>query len=285
MKLLREPLLHFLLLGGALFCVSAWRGADTRGDNPSRQLRIGEQDVTWLKDTWAAQWQREPSPDELRGLVTAYVKEELLAREAREMGLDRDDTIVRRRLAQKVEFIVQDASDSAEPSEDELQRLYDAQKDRFSDAAHVSFMHVYFTPEHRPAVVAALVSLRAGANPVTMGDPSLIGSVFAGASEKTVAAQFGDDFARALFSIAPGAWQGPIESTFGPHVVRVTATTPMRQLSFAEARPRVLERWHDERRSADEAKYFAGLLKKYDIVVDESVRPVVGTLVLAEPAR
>ena len=168
-RLLKEPLLHFLLFGALLFGAYAWMNRGAGDVRPVRQVRVGENDVKWLKETWARQWQREPTREELRGLVMDFLKEELLAREAREMGLDENDTIVRRRLAQKVEFLVQDTARLAEPTEDDLRRFYAAHPERFSEEARVSFTHVYFSRDHPQEVAAARARLEANANPLEMG--------------------------------------------------------------------------------------------------------------------
>src|SRR5512137_1593075 len=138
-KVLKEPLLHFLVIGAVLFAAYAWRNRGAQSDAGGRQVRISEGDVKWLKETWAKQWQREPNREELRGLVTEFLKEELLAREAREMGLDQNDVYVRRRLAQKVEFMVQDTSRLVEPTENDLRRFYAGNPERFSEPVRVSF--------------------------------------------------------------------------------------------------------------------------------------------------
>ena len=141
-RLLKEPLLHFLVLGALLFGAYAWlnRGASARQENGAGTVRITTTEVAWLADTWARQRQRPPTREELRGMVTEYLKEELLAREARAMGLDEDDLVVRRRLAQKLEFLVQDTSRLAEPTDEELLRLYEANLDAIpNQAAH--FLH------------------------------------------------------------------------------------------------------------------------------------------------
>jgi hypothetical protein len=153
-RLTKEPLFHFLLIGAVLFGAYAWRNRGTPGENQARQVRISEADVKWLKETWARQWQREPTLDELGGLVTEFLKEELLAREAREMGLDQNDTVVRRRLAQKVEFLVQDTSQWVEPTEDDLRKFHAAHPERFSEPARVSFTHIYFSREKRTDAAA-----------------------------------------------------------------------------------------------------------------------------------
>lgn len=277
-KLLREPLLHFLLIGTVLFGVFAWRNRTLPGETKAGQVRVSEADVKWLKETWAKQWQRPPDSDELRGLVTEFLKEELLAREAREMRLDQDDIYVRRRLAQKMEFIVQDISRLAQPTEEDLRKFYVAHPERFSDGARVSFTHVYFNNEHRGDVEAALKRLQAGANPAELGDRLLVDQEVSAADPQAVGAQFGADFSRAVFEMPQGEWRGPVKSGYGLHLVRVSAKQPGQVRDFAAVREQVLLRWQDQRQREDNEKYFASLLKKYDVVLDESVKPMIGSL-------
>ena len=137
-KLFKEPLLHFFLIGAVLFGAYSWMNRSAQSEANALQVRITEGEAKWLQQTWAAQWQREPTREEFRGLVAEYLKEELLSREAREMGLEQNDIYVRRRLAQKVEFLVQDASRMIEPSEDDLQKFYAAHSGQYRDAAQVS---------------------------------------------------------------------------------------------------------------------------------------------------
>jgi hypothetical protein len=285
-RLIHEPLLHFLLIGAVLFGAYAWRNRGTPGESQARQVRISEADVKWLKETWSKQWQREPTRDELRGLVTEFLKEELLAREAREMGLDQDDIVVRRRLAQKVEFLVQDTSQLVEPTEDDLRKFYADHPERFSEPARVSFTHVYFSPEKRKDAAsdanAALERLgdprrlTLDPQPSELGDRLLLDSDFRDVNQQAVAGQFGETFATAVFALPAGSWRGPIESGYGLHLVRVLSQTPARQREFAQVQIQVLDRWRDQRRQESNREYFAGLLKKYDVVMDETVRPLVG---------
>jgi parvulin-like peptidyl-prolyl cis-trans isomerase-like protein len=287
-RLTREPLLHFLLIGAVLFCAYAWRNRTAPTQSKIRQVRVSQDDVLWLKENWAKQWQREPTRDELRGLVTEFLKEELLAREAREMGLDQNDMVVRRRLAQKVEFLVQDTSQLVEPTEDDLRKFYSAHPERFSEPARVSFTHVYFSQQKRKDAAAdakaALVELSpAGAErrppgDPQIGDPLLLDLDFRDLDRQAVAGQFGEKFAAVVFAQPAGSWRGPIESGFGLHLVRVLNQTPARQREFAQVRLQVLERWREQRRQESNREYFAGLLKKYDVVVDERVTPLVGAL-------
>jgi PPIC-type PPIASE domain len=286
-KLLREPLLHFFLAGAALFVTNAWldRSQQTPEASDQREVRISEGHVRWITETWMRQWQREPSREELRGLIKDLLKEELLSREALELGLDQDDTIVRRRLAQKMTFLVEGTSRLAEPTEDELQQFYNAHPENFRQAARVSFGHVFFDPTRRADAVAdaqqILVEL-AGVGEaelvVDKGDRLLVEPQMNDADPGTVAAQFGQEFALAVFELAPGAWHGPITSAYGLHLVRVFETTPAKQRSFLEVKAQVLEQWHEQQRRENEERYFAELFKKYKILTDKSVKARIGTL-------
>lgn len=140
--LLREPLLHFLLAGSLLFVVYTWLNRDG-GDTP-RVVHITAADVNWLRETWARQWSRPPDENELRSLVAGHLKEKLLVREARELGLELDDTVVRRRLAQKMEFLVQDAASLTEPGDAELRRLYKKNIADYRSPTQISFTQIYF---------------------------------------------------------------------------------------------------------------------------------------------
>ena len=148
-RLIREPLFHFLVLSALIFCAYAWLNPGASAQQVAGTVRITGRDVAWLADTWVRQQQRPPTREELRGLVTEYLKEQLLAREARSMGLDQDDLIVRRRLAQKLEFLVEDTPQQAEPTEQDLLRIYKASPDQFQSPARVSFTQIYFSRERR----------------------------------------------------------------------------------------------------------------------------------------
>ena len=183
MQLLREPLLHFAVAGAILFGGYSWLNnprADTTAVEP---VRISEGDVRWLKQTWSSQWLREPSADELKGLVDDLLNEKLMAREAEAMGLGEDDTIIRRRLAQKLKFLVEDTAQLAEPSEAELRQFYAANTLHFETPGRLSFRQVYFNPEHRTDAQAdakaALAALSAqGEAEPTAGDRLLFGDSF-----------------------------------------------------------------------------------------------------------
>ena len=253
---LGEPLVHFLAIGSLLFGVYAWlqRGDSGGLANGADPVRITATEISYLTQTWERLQQRAPTREELHALVAGYLKEELLGREARELGLDQNDPIIRRRLAQKVEFLVNDTSQLAAPTDDDLRRLYEANKESFHTAAQVSFIHVFFNPETRRDAAgdatAAIAPLSIGAPIGSLGDPSPIDAEMRDDNLQTVAEQFGDAFANAVFALKPGQWQGPIPSSFGLHLVRVTEARPARQLELSEVEAQVRERWRDEQQRA-----------------------------------
>jgi len=285
---LKEPLLHFLIAGGLLFVIFKVvnRGRETGDASAGSHVRIGEADVQWLEETWARQWQRTPSKDELQGLVRDYLKEELLSREAKSMGLDQNDTIVRRRLAQKMEFMIQDTVSAAAPTEAELLQLYNSNPVIFQVPARLSFKQIFFNPE-KPGTPAAeraakaleqLTKPEGPADPGEFGDSMLLEREFFGEEESSISNLFGKDFAKKLFELEPGKWRGPIESTYGLHLILITEKQAARARDFAKSRDRVLGEWQRRRQQTENEKYFAALLKKYNVTLHEKVESIVGPL-------
>ena len=267
---LSEPLVHFLILSGLLFGAYGWNNRGV-GDE-ARVVRVTAAEVNWLAETWTGQWQRQPSEQELRGLVADYVKEEVLAREAKEIGLDENDTIVRRRLAQKMEFLVQDTARLAEPGEDELRRLYHADMARYRTPARISFTQIFFKTETGARIGLAQVALH---GPAQLGDYTLLDRDYATLDEQTVSTLLGGQFAQQVFALEPDRWQGPIISAYGFHLVRVSGRESPMLRPFGEVRTQVLEDWHRAQQARANEQFYAGLLKKYEVVVDETVRPLM----------
>ena len=285
MQPLREPLLHFAVAGAILFGGYSWLNnpqADTTAVEP---VRIGEGDVRWLKQTWSSQWLREPSAEELKGLVDDLLNEKLMAREAEAMGLGEDDTIIRRRLAQKLKFLVEDTAQLAEPSEAELRQFYAANPTHFETPGRLSFRQVYFNPEHRTDArtdaKAALAALSAqGEAEPTAGDRLLFGDSFDDTDELALSGMFGADFAHEVFALEPGAWRGPVKSGYGLHLVFVTQRTPTVPKPFETVRDAVLAEWRAAKQTELSRDYLAELRKKYGVELDDGAKAVLA----AEPA-
>jgi hypothetical protein len=282
MRLLREPMLHFALAGGLLFGAYAAMPGETLPEDETEQVVVGEGELRWLQETFTNQWQRPPTREELEGLLASYLEEELLSREAKALGLDEGDTIVRRRLAQKLDFIISDTSSLAEPGEDELRRYYAEHPDAFTTAPRLSFEQRYFSPERRldaegdaKAVLHCISGSAQFANALDGGDPLFLEGGFEALDEMTLANLFGDGFAAAVFALAPGAWNGPIASGYGVHLVKVTQIDPGRLPDFEEVRDDVLAAWRDGQYRESKAQYLASLREKYGVTVMPSVAPLL----------
>ncbi|MHB2208218.1 peptidyl-prolyl cis-trans isomerase [Methylobacterium sp. CM6257] len=276
--LVREPLVHFLFAGAVLFGGYSWlnRGAQSEPE----PIRIGEGEARWVRETFSSQWRRDPTPDEMRDLLTTLRDEELLAREARALGLDQHDTVVRRRLAQKLSFLVEDTARLAEPGEDQLRQFYTDHAERYRSAPRISFRHVFFSPERRPhataeanAARALLSSAGSDARP-TVGDPLALDDAFTDLDPQSLASLFGPDFARSVFALPVRSWSGPVRSAYGTHLVRISSRTQGEVRPFAEVRGAVTEAWYGARQRALKDEYLGALRAKYGVVWDVSARPV-----------
>lgn len=270
---LKEPLVHFVLLGGLLF--AAYAGLN-RGDSANPQVvRISAAEVAWLTQTWARQWQRPPDERELRGLVTDYVKETLLAREALALGLDENDTIVRRRLAQKMTFLVEDTARLAEPKDQVLRKYYAEHSERYQVPASISFSQRFFSTERAASEALKTLVHNLAAE---VGERSLLPSELTMVDAQAVSNAFGPQFNEQVFALEAGKWQGPIASAYGFHLLRIDEKQPARLPSFEIVHERVLEDWYRRQQERVNEKYFARLLEKYDVIVEDEVKPIVGPL-------
>ena len=277
-KLLQEPLFHFLLLGAVLFGAYALLN-DGESERGSRTvIEIAKSDVDWLIAAWSRQWRRPPTETELRGLIADRVREEVLYREALAMGLDRDDEIVRRRLAQKMEFLTKDLVLMTEPTDSALRAYFEQEADRYHIPEERAFTHIYFSTDARgeAAVDAARTALATLQNASTtverapeLGDRLLLPSSYTLRSAEQVARDFGREFAAGLFAAEPGAWSGPIGSAYGFHLVRVTEWTGATMPPYEEVMDRVRTDYDAARRTEADEAVFQALLDRYDVQVDE----------------
>lgn len=275
MKIFREPLLHFLALGALLFALNEWRTSRRPAADAGARIEVSAAVIERLRSAFERQFGQPPNAEELRGQVTAHIREEVFCREALALGLDRDDLIVRRRLAQKMEFLTGDIAGAAEPAEAAVREFFEKNATRYARAGRVSFRHVYFSREKQgaraePAAREALAALEKGANDETMGDPFLHGFEFAEREPDDVVAAFGAEFAQQLAAQPAGVWRGPVASSYGLHLVRVEARTEPRAVKFEEVREAVLRDFKEDRRSTANREVFEKLRERYHVTVDET---------------
>jgi peptidyl-prolyl cis-trans isomerase C len=274
-KILKEPLFHFLLLGAVIFVV--YFMLNPAADNAGNQIRVTQGDVERFKQVFQKQWQRQPTTEELQGLIRAHLKEEVLYREALAMGLEKDDTIVRRRLAQKVEFLITDITVPTDVDDKELMTFYEKNATRYTRATRLSFRHIYFNPDIRGertmdeanATLHTLQSTNAGMNvPDNYGDRYMLPLQFESAAEDEVARAFGRDFAEQLVQLEPGRWQGPVRSGYGVHLVYIKQRVASSVYPFNEVRERVKNDYLFDLRQTRNEEVLEKLKARYKIIVE-----------------
>lgn len=260
----REPLVHFLLIGAVLFAgLQGVRAAE----RPT--VRISEQELNQLVSYWQMQSGRAPTKAELAAILQDRVDEELLAREAQRLGLDRDDMIIRRRLAQKMSFASEDVGAIPEPTDAQLRAYYDKHKDQYATPAHIALRQVYFSADRGPqvqeAAAEAMAQARRGEAPT--GDPFLLPLTYADVSPADLVRDYGAGFAKAVQAAPIGGWIGPLASPYGLHLVRVESRQGAELAPFDSVRGDVREAWVAERRAANNAAFLKGLRQRYRVVV------------------
>lgn len=273
-RILREPLLHFLLLGVAIFV--AYRLVSKPNETKPGTIVITQAQIAAMEEGFSRTWRRPPLPDELEGLIRDRVQEEVYCREAVALGLDKDDAIIRRRLRQKMEFVTDGIAKVSEPTDHELNAYLRSHADTFRVQRQFTFSHVFLDPEKHGETLqrdtAQLLAQlnRAGvhADVSAMGDPFLLDHTFVNQPNGEVAKQFGEKFATKLGELPLGQWQGPIESGYGTHLVFINERTEGRVPALAEVREVVRREWINARRLEENEKFSALLLKQYVVTIE-----------------
>ena len=269
----------FLVLGVGVFALDLWPAGDGK---ESHVIEVTADEVERLHARWTAQWGRPPTGPELESLIAEAVDEEILYREAQRLGLDREDAIVRRRLAQKLTFILEGAGGPA-PA-DEVERYYAQHAERYRRPRRTTFDHVFLSADHRtdPAGDAAAllreVATADGADFARrggwkgLGDPFMLPRSFAERTDDEIARLFGTGFEAEVSTLPAGGWRGPIESTYGMHLVRVRRRTASRTPRLGELRGRVVADLQDERRRERGRAAYRTLRDGYDVRVPTADR-------------
>ena len=272
----REPLIQFLLLGTALFAIYSFlAGAEGPGE-AEYEIYLTPDELLQMTVYFESQWKRQPNLAEFDRLLENRVEEEVLYREALAMGLDKDDTIVRRRMAQKMKFLAEDVATASDPTDEELRQWFSEHSRLFALPGRISFKQVYFSPDQhgeRTQQVAETALVELAGQPIDspltnqLGDSIMLQAYFGDRSVETLAQEFGPAFAQEVRKLTPGSWQGPIESGLGWHLVYIDFLEPGRLPDFSEVEPEVRNAWLSEKKELAYREAYEEMRAKYTILL------------------
>jgi hypothetical protein len=271
-KLYKEPLFHFLIIGMMLFVLFSIFNKE-ESNVSGNQIVVTAAEIERLSDNWSKKWNRPPTEIELKGLIDSYIKEEVYYREALALGLDQDDTILRRRLMQKMEFLSNDLAELNQPDETALSKYFLDNQEKYEILPRISFTHIYFSADKRGAkafedakdVLSGLNALRAPEK----GDSFMLEYDFVQETPFEVARLFGNNFSEKLFTLEANNWQGPIESGYGLHLVRISEKIDASMPELASVIDKVRTDFMFEQRQRVNREIYERFKERYEIVIEE----------------
>ena len=276
-KILKEPLTHFLVIGALIFVVFALVNKDEIAID-SKKIVVSAGDIERLAANWSKKWNRQPTEAELKGLIDSYIREEVYYREALALGLDQDDTVLRRRLMQKMEFLSNDLADLNNPDETALNEYFLENSDKYELPARISFTHIYFSLDKNgngiyESAEKVLTDIKASTMPVLRaperGDSFMLQYDFTLETPFEVSRLFGQQFTEELFQTATESWQGPIASGYGLHLVRITEKIDARMPELAAVIDKVRTDFMFEQRQKTNKAIYERFKERYEIVIED----------------
>lgn len=274
MKWLKEPLLHFLLIGCVFFFIYDMKNGPTVN---TKSIVISKAEIEHLKVLWTKTRQRVPTQSELQMLIDHEIREKIMYREALALGLDQGDSFVRRRLAQKMEFFSSNIADLAKPSEEELLQYMSAHKKMFRSPVKINFTQIYIDPsKHKLQTYSQtlLDTLDSKKNEVDitllteLADSNMFKQFYTGESEYSLKKVFGEVFVKELFALPVQTWQGPILSSYGEHLIFIHSVTRSQQEPLNLVRDKVVMEYKAQKRKEMDKVFYGNLRKSYDVTVE-----------------
>jgi hypothetical protein len=268
----KEPLLHFLVIGAMIFVFFSIANKEEAAVSGNK-IVVSNAEIERLGYNWSKRWNRPPTETELQGLIESYIKEEVYYREALTLGLDQNDTILRRRLMQKMEFLSNDLAELNQPDETELNEYFIDNQDKYELPARISFTHIYFSMDKRGAKASeyaknVLLELKSSRAP-ERGDSFMLEYDFVQETPFEVERLFGKGFAEQLFILGTNSWHGPIESGYGLHLVRISEKIDARMPDLASVIDKVRTDWMFEQRQKTNKEIYERFKERYEIVVED----------------
>lgn len=279
-KILHEPLAHFVLAGVLIFILYSLLEPDS---GRAELITVDKATIERLKAEWSRRTNREPSPEELEGLLTNYLFEELFYREAVSLGLEQDDPIIRRRLVQKMELLAESAAQQVQPTEAELLEWYEAHPELYRSDPRLGFKHIYFSHDRRDnsaekdasALLSRLAGLDDNAGQPGQGDSFMLPYEFTDIGRSQLGRLFGGDFASTLFTLEPESWQGPVRSGYGYHLVYLFHLKAAQPIPFADNKTRGTQDWQRDRYEQAKQGILEELESRYEISYTEEAQSLL----------
>jgi hypothetical protein len=271
-KWYKEPLLHFLVIGVVIFAVFSIANKEEAAVGGNK-IVVSSAETERLSDAWSKRMNRPPTEIELQGLIEAFIKEEVYYREALLLGLDQDDTIIRRRLMQKMEFLSNDLAELNQPDESALNKYFLENQEKYRLHAQISFTHIYFSIDKRGAMALedskrVLAELDVPRAP-ERGDSFMMEYDFVQETPSEVTRIFGSGFAERLFTLEINTWQGPVASGFGYHLVRINEKIDARMPELASVIEKVRTDFMFEQRQKINKEIYEKFKSRYEIVIED----------------
>lgn len=276
-SVVREPLLHFALIGLGLFI---WYGAVAPESSDGQQIIISQPIQIELARQFQATWSRPPTKIEMVGLINNYIRDEILYREGVAIGLEKNDTVIKRRLRQKLEVLIEEQGNSNPATDADLNAYLAKHADEFRKPAVLTFEQIYFNPTDygsnlEQAVSAAETKLQKGSSPENLGSSSMLPRNIKQLPADLVTREFGEKFSSSLLALPVGSWQGPVESGFGLHLVRVLERKEGYLPELNEVRQAVAREWENERRKNALETNYQRIKKDYDVIIESDSAELV----------
>jgi hypothetical protein len=263
-RILKEPFIHFLLIGGLLFLLYGMMNTE----RDESEIVIDDNLVNELVAKWELQRNRQPTLEELENLIDEYIQQEVLYKEALVMKLDHNDEIVKRRLAQKMEFISDGLTESLQPTKEMLMSYYEKNKSNYKKDPSYTFWQVYFSADERTDARADAMNALVSKSPETLGDELLLPGEYTDASSYQIANDLGSAFAQRLDSLEVGQWTGPITSSYGVHIVFIKEKKEGGYFTFEEVGEKVTVDYNFDASNDFKEELITSLLKNYTVVID-----------------
>ena len=263
-SVLRQPLLHFFLIGAAFFALfSIVDDTPPKLDRPS--IVVSTQDAKWLASQFQATWKRLPSEEELEVVVDAFVREEIYVREALALGLDQGDTIVRKRLSQKMEFLTEAGAGTSLVDDVELMSYFGENSETYRGTARLGFSQILLPEPVKESMLAVLADLAAGGDFTQLGARSLLPAQVSPVPAQSVDGAFGQGVFDQIVELELGTWSGPVTTGYGQHLVRLDVHVPGVLPPFEDVRERVEQDWRRGKADQLRSERFEQLRNQYEI--------------------